>query len=338
MSTRSLHHHPVRYRRLVVAGAAAAGLFLSGCGGGGLTGGGGGGGNPGGGGALSIATGGTGGVYYPLGGGFATVIGKNVEGYTATVQETNASVDNMLLVQSGQADLAFGVGDVVADAVKGKGDFKEPMSICSMGNTYDNFMQPITTKATGITSIEDMRGKRISVGAPGSATEVLALRLLAAAGIDPAKDIKRAQLGASETVEGLKDKTIDAGFWSGGVPTGALVDLATSGNLVIIPNGEYEQELQEKFGDYYFAEDVPANAYKGQTKPVSVIASPNILVASTKMPQELQRNIARAIFENKDQLVQVHPAAKELDPATAGDVDFIETCPGAKAYFDEAGS
>ena len=328
----------------LVAGAAAGALVLTACGGGGLT-------SDAGdevaepaaegeelpGGQLSIATGGTGGVYYPLGGGFATAIGDNIEGYSATVQETNASVDNMLLVSSGQADLAFTVGDVAADAVAGEGEFEEPLDVCAIGNTYDNFMQPITTTGTGITSIEDLKGKRVSVGAPGSATEVLALRLLELAGIDPGADIKRAQLGASETVEALRDKTIDAGFWSGGLPTGALVDLASSGELVIIPHGDYEDELQSEYGEYYYAVDIPANTYQGQTEPVSAIASPNVLVAATSMPEELQRLVAEAIFENKEQLVQVHPAAEELDPSTAGDIEFMDTCPGAQEYFDSAG-
>jgi TRAP transporter TAXI family solute receptor len=328
----------------LLAGAAAGALVLSACGGGGLT-------SDAGdeeaapaaegeelpGGQLSIATGGTGGVYYPLGGGFATAIGDKVEGYTATVQETNASVDNMLLVSSGQADLAFTVGDVAADAVNGEGEFEEPLDVCAIGNTYDNFMQPITTTGTGIASIEDLKGKRVSVGAPGSATEVLALRLLELADIDPATDIERAQLGASETVEALRDKTIDAGFWSGGLPTGALVDLASTGELVIIPHGEYEDELQSEFGEYYYAEDIPAGTYQGQTEPVSAIASPNVLVASTSMPEELQRLIAESIFTSKEQLTQVHPAAAELDPSTAGEIGFMDTCPGAQEYFDSAG-
>ncbi len=331
-------------RRLLLAGAAATTTLLAACGGGGLTEGGGGdeeadaGGGEATGGALTIATGGTGGVYYPLGGGFAQVIGENVEGYTATVQETNASVDNMLLIQSGQADLALAVGDVVADAVEGAGEFDEPLDICSMGNTYNNFLQPITTADTGIASIEDMRGKRISLGSPGSATEVAALRVLEAAGINPDADIERAQLGASETVEALKDGTIDAGFWSGGVPTGAVVDLATTDDLVIVPHGEYAAQLQEQFGDYYQEAEIEPGAYADIEEPVSVIVSPNILVASTNMPEDLQRSIAQAIFENKDELVQVHPAAEELDPATADEVEFVETCPGAQEYFDEAGS
>lgn len=309
---------------------AVPALFLAACGGGE---GGGGGGD----GALTIATGGTGGVYYPLGGGIANVISKNVDGTSATAQETNASVDNMLLTQEGSADLALGVGDVVAGAAEGTGSFEEPLNLCSIGSMYHNYMQPVTTKGTGIKSAEDMKGKTISVGAPGSATEVGAMRVLEAAGIDPEKDIKRRQLGAAETVDALRDGTIDAGFWSGGIPTGALVDLASTGDMQLIEIGEYADDLAKEYGDYYVKQDIPAKTYEGQSKPVSVIASPNILVANTSMDEQLQEDVTRAIFEQKDALVQVHSAAKELDASTAGDVPFIDTCPGSQKYYDEAG-
>lgn len=309
---------------------AVPALFLAACGGGE---GGGGGGD----GALTIATGGTGGVYYPLGGGIANVISKNVDGTSATAQETNASVDNMLLTQEGSADLALGVGDVVAGAAEGTGSFEEPLNLCSIGSMYHNYMQPVTTKGTGIESVEDMKGKKISVGAPGSATEVGAMRVLEAAGIDPEKDINRRQLGAAETVDALRDGTIDAGFWSGGIPTGALVDLASTGDMKLVEIGEYADDLAKEYGEYYVKEDIPAKTYEGQSQPVSVIASPNILVANKDMDEQLQEDVTRAIFEKKDALVQVHSAAKELDASTAGDVPFIDTCPGSQKYYDEVG-
>lgn len=311
---------------------AVPALFLAACGGDGGEGSGGGGD-----GALTIATGGTGGVYYPLGGGIANVISKNVEGTSATAQETNASVDNMMLTQQGSADLALGVGDVVAGAAEGTGSFEEPLDLCSIGSMYNNYMQPVTTKGTGVQSAKDMKGKTISVGAPGSATEVGAMRVLEAAGIDPQKDIDRRQLGAAETVDALRDGTIDAGFWSGGLPTGALVDLASTGDMQLIEIGEYADDLAKEYGDYYVKEDIPAKTYEGQSKPVSVIASPNILVANKDMDEQLQEDVTRAIFENKDALVQVHSAAKELDASTAGDVPFIDACPGSQKYYDEVG-
>ena len=328
-----------RGARLLAAAAVVPALFLSACGSPVTEGGGGGGAAEGGGGTLSIATGGTGGVYYPLGGGFATVIRENVEGYDATVQETNASVDNMLLIKSGAAQLAFSVGDVVADAVEGVGDFEgDPLDVCSLGNVYHNFLQPVTVEGTGIQSVEDMKGKVVSVGAPGSATEVAAVRTIEAAGLDPEKDIDRRQLGVAETVAALRDGTIDAGFWSGGLPTGALIDLAADGDMVLIPIGENAAPLAEEYGKYYVEDDIPAGTYEGQDKAIPVVASPNVLVASQQMDEQLQHDIAAAIFGNKEQLVQVHPAAAELDPATAGELEFVETCPGAQKYFDEAGS
>jgi uncharacterized protein len=286
---------------------------------------------------LSIATGGTGGVYYPLGGGIATEIRENVDGYDATVQETNASVDNMLLLTTGAAALALGVGDTVAAAAAGEAPFEEALEICAIGILYNNFMQVVTTQDSGIESLADMEGMSVSVGAPGSATEVGALRVLEAAGLDPEADIDRRQLGVAETVAALRDGTIDAGFWSGGLPTGALVDLASTGEMKIIPIGEHAAALAEQYGGYYMKMPIPADTYEGQTEPVSTIASPNVLVARTDMEESLQQGITAAIFDNKEDLVQVHPAAKELDPATAGEIPFIETCPGAQAYYDQVG-
>ncbi|MDZ4091774.1 MAG: TAXI family TRAP transporter solute-binding subunit [Arthrobacter sp.] len=329
-----------RVQRLWAAAALVPAVFLSACGSPAPSGGGDAPGNSGAqGGTLSIATGGTGGVYYPLGGGFATVIRDNVTGYDATVQETNASVDNMLLIENGSAQLAFAVGDVVSDAVEGAGEFKgKPLEVCSLGNIYNNFMQAVTVDSTGIQNVKDMAGKVVSVGAPSSATEVGALRILEAAGIDPTSGIQRRQLGAAETIAALRDGTIDAGFWSGGLPTGALIDLASDGDMNLLPIGEYADPLAQKYGAYYVKQDIPANTYEGQTEAVPAIASPNILVASKKMDQKLQQDITTALFENQEALIKVHPAAKEMDRATAGDVPFVETCPGSKAYFDKAGS
>ena len=327
---------PARPARSLLGTALAATLLLTACGGG-DSGGSGGGEGAQAGGTLTFATGGTGGVYYPYGGGIANLLSSQLDGTVVTVQETNASVDNMQLLASGQAQLAFGLGDVVSDAAKGQNTFSEPLPICSLGNMYNNFTHVFTTADTGITSIEDVRGKRVSVGAVGSASEVTADRILEAAGIDPQADIERAQLGVAETVAAIQDGTVDVGFWSGGLPTGAIVDLASTDDLVLIPTADYVDEMAGKYGDYYFADEIPANTYEGQTEASPQVVSPNILVVRNDMDEQLQQDITRTIFENKEQLLTVHPAAEELDPATAGDVTFIETCPGAKAYFDSVG-
>jgi len=286
---------------------------------------------------LTFATGGTGGVYYPYGGGIANVISAELPGVVVTVQETNASVDNMLLLESDQAQLALALGDVVSDAVNGENTFEKPIDVCSLGNLYNNYVHFFTTADTGIKTIEDLKGKRVSPGAVGSASEVTADRIMQAAGLDPQADIERAQLGVAETVAAIQDGTVDAGAWSGGLPTGAIVDLASTDELVLIPTGEYADELAEEYGDYYFEGEIPAGTYEGQDEASPQVVSPNILVVRSDMDESLQEDITRVIFENKDQLTTVHPAAEELDPKTAGDVTFIETCPGAQAYFDTAG-
>jgi uncharacterized protein len=322
-----------RSRSLAVVVTAGT-LLLAACGGGG----GGEAAAPGADGSLSIATGGTGGVYYPYGGAMGTLLSEKLPNITATAQETNASVDNVLLVQDGGADIAFALGDTVADAVAGKAQCEgREITVCTLGKLYDNFTQTVTTSGTGIRTVADLRGKRVSVGSLGSGTEVLALRILEAAGIDPESDIQRSQLGVGETAQALRDGTIDAGFWSGGLPTGALVDLATTGQMVLLPTGEHTQALASKYGPYYQTKDIPAGTYDGQTAASPQVVVPNVLIVRSDMPQQLQQDITRAIFENKAQLAAVHPAANDLDPATADEVGFVDVCPGAKAYFDQAG-
>ncbi len=211
-------------------------------------------------GRLSIATGGTGGVYFPLGGGLADLITENIEGYTATAEETNASVDNMNLIGSGDSDIAFVLGDTASDAVAGTGDFEgAPIEACALGILYTNFTQLVASADSGITSVADLEGMRVSLGEAGSGTEIIGLRVLEAAGLDPDADIERAQLGVAETVDALRDGTLDAGFWSGGLPTGALVDYASTGDMVVVPTGEFAADLQSEFGDYYLESEIPAD-------------------------------------------------------------------------------
>jgi len=240
-------------------------------------------------------------------------------------------------VQDGDADIAFALGDTVADGVAGRAQFEgRAVQLCTLGRLYDNFTQPVTMAGTGIRSVADLRGKRVSVGSPGSGTEVIALRVLEAAGINPETDIQRSQLGVGETAQALRDGTIDAGFWSGGLPTGALIDLASTGQMVLIPTGEFGPALAQRYGEYYGVTDIPAGTYQGQTEPSPQVVVPNVLVVRPDMPQQLQQDITRVIFDNEEQLATVHPAAKDLDAATAGDVRFVEVCAGARAYSDQA--
>ena len=283
---------------------------------------------------LSIATGGTGGVYFPLGGGLADLITENIDGYTATAEETNASVDNMNLIGSGESDIAFVLGDTASDAVAGTGEFEgAAIEACALGALYTNFTQRVASADSGITSVADLEGMRVSLGEAGSGTEIIGLRVLEAAGIDPDSGIDRAQLGVAETVDALRDGTLDAGFWSGGLPTGALVDYASTGDMVLVPTSEFAADLQGSYGEYYLESEIPAGTYEGQDEAVGVVGVPNVLVVSTSMDEALQEQLTALLFEHKDDLVAVHPAAEELDQEAAGDVPFMDVCPGSQTFY-----
>ncbi|HYG55950.1 MAG TPA: TAXI family TRAP transporter solute-binding subunit, partial [Burkholderiales bacterium] len=183
---------------------------------------------------ISIATGGTGGVYYPLGGGMAAVLSKKIPGVQATAEVTGGSVANMQLIGTGKPYLALTQADAAIDALKGQDKFAgKPIPVRTIMVLYPNRMHVVTMEGTGINKIEDMKGKRVSVGSGGSATEVFASRFIEAAGIDTDKSLRRERLGVAESVNALKDKKIDAFFWVGGLPTAAVTDLANSPGVQI---------------------------------------------------------------------------------------------------------
>ena len=243
---------------------------------------------PGGGDRLSIATGGTGGVYFVYGGALADQITQNVEGVEATAEATSASVDNMQLIGDQSSDIAFTLADTAADAVEGREEFEgRPVSAQALAQLYTNYTQVVAPAGSGINSIEDLRGRSVSVGSPGSGTEIIALRVLEAAGIDPDSDIDRQQLGVDESVDAVRDGTVDAFFWSGGLPTGAVTDLATTNQIVLLPTVDYLGALRSQYGEVYEETIIPAGTYEGVDEDVSVIGVPNYLVVNESMDEEL---------------------------------------------------
>lgn len=324
----------------------AGGLALSACGqtgGGGGTAAPGGGGEsagcakPSGGGRLSVATGNTTGVYYILGGGIANVLTQELEGTEATAEATNASAENIRLVCAGQSDIGFTLADTASDAVAGKAGFDgEPQSVQALARIYSNFTQVFVRSDAGISSIADMTGKTVSTGSPNSGTEVIALRLLEVNDLAPT-DVKQARLGLPETVQGMKDGSIDAMVWSGGLPTGGITDLVTSlgDDVKMLPLADELPKMQKAYGESYAAGSVPAATY-GLPGDVETIAVPNLLVVSDAMPDDQVRDVTRTIFENLDALIQVHPEAKNISAETAVDTGDVPLHPGARAYFDGA--
>ena len=294
-------------------------------------------GAPGGGGRLSIATGGTGGVYFVYGGALADQITQNIEGVEATAEATSASVDNMRLIANESSDVAFSLADTAADAVEGRGQFEEPVPAQALAQLYVNYTHVVAPANAGIANVEDLRGKRVSVGDPGSGTEVIALRVLEAAGLDPDADIDRQQLGVDESVGAVRDGNIDAFFWSGGLPTGAVTDLATTDEIVLIPTAEYVTPLREEYGDVYREATIPAGTYEGFDEDVQVIGVPNYLVVNESMDEETAYQITRLLFDQQEALARAHPEAENLNIETAPQVPPMELHPGAQRYYDEAG-
>lgn len=314
-------------RMLAVVGVL---VLAAGCGGEGS-----GSGSKGDGGRLSIATGGTSGVYFVYGGGLAKIISSDLKGYRATAETTSASVDNLILIQNGGSDVAFTLGDTALDAVQGRESFKQKVPLRALAQIYDNYTQVVAKKGSGIKTIDDLKGKRVSVGAPNSGTEVIADRILEAAKIDSKQDIKRQGLGVEECVSAMKDGSIDAFFWSGGLPTGAITDLTTSEKIVLLDTTEYTSALKQKYGDAYRDSAIPGGTYKGVDQDTPTIAVPNYLVVSEKMEEKLAHDLTKLLFGRKQDLVAVHPEAKNLDPKKGQEViPPIQLHPGAKRFYE----
>ena len=288
---------------------------------------------------LSIATGGTGGVYYPLGGGMANVLSKHLPNAEATAEVTAASVDNCLLVGAKKADMALIMADVGWDALQGKGKFKEKLPIMTLAVLYINNMHLVTLEGKGIDKASDLKGKRVSTGAPGSGTEVKALRVLEAYGLDPDKDMTRDRLGASESAGALKDGKIDAYFWDGGLPTASITDLgATPGvKLKLISHGDAVAKMREKYGPLYFKGTMPAKMYPGQDQEVSIALVSNLLICNKDMKDEVAYGIVKTLFDHKPELVAVHRMAEELKLEPQVDGSPLPFHPGAAKYFKEKG-
>lgn len=289
---------------------------------------------------LSVVTGGTGGVYYPLGGAVANVLSKNLPGVAATAEVTSASIDNMKLIGAGKADIAFSMADTAWEGYNGTGKFPGKVPLRAIVVLYANKTQVVTVQGKGIEKMSDLKGRRISTGAPGSGTELIALRLLEAYGLDPEKDVKREKLSVAESVGAIKDNKIDAFIWSGGLPTAAVTDLgATPGNKIkLLDHSDAIPAMVKKYGPMYIKDTIPAKTYPGQEKDVSILSVWNILAVNEKMDEKLAYNITKTIFEKKQELVAVHKEALHLALETqlmgGSPIPFH---PGALKYFSEKG-
>ncbi|MBE1466746.1 TRAP transporter TAXI family solute receptor [Kibdelosporangium phytohabitans] len=280
-------------------------------------------------GRVTIATGNVGGVYYVLGGGLAQVI-SNSSKLKATAADTGASVQNIQQLTDKTYDIAFSLADTAADAVQGKSAFEgKPQKIQALTRIHSNYTQVVVRADSGINSVADFRGKRISTGSPKSGTEVIANRLLQAAGLKDS-DLSPQRLALRQTVDGMKEGKIDGLVWSGGLPTPEITDLTTSmGDKVKFIDITPQLGALKQLNPVYDQGRIPAATYK-QPSDVPTIVVPNFLLVREDFPAGNACAITKLIFDKKADLEKTHPSAKEITKETAVKTDPVPVHPGAK--------
>jgi TRAP transporter TAXI family solute receptor len=271
----------------------------------------------------------------------ANILSKYVPGLQATAEVTGGSVDNLKLLNAGKSEVAFTMVDAAWDAQQGVDKFKDgKIDARTLMVLYPNRMHVVTVEGTGINKLSDLKGKRVSTGSAGSGTEIMAMRILEAAGIDGHnKDIRQERLGVAESVNAIKDKKIDAFFWVGGVPTAAVTDLAATPGVKIklIDHGEAVEAMNKKYGPLYVKAQIAAGSYQGQDKANENIDVWNILVANDKMSEKMAYDIVKTLWEKKPELVAVHKEAQNIDLKWQKIGSPLPYHPGAKKYFEEQG-
>lgn len=289
------------------------------------------------GGFMSVATGGTGGTYYPLGGAISNILNGAGLDYTATAQATGASVENVELIANGDAEIAFIQNDVSYYAVNGTDTFEgnKQESLRGLCCLYPEIVQIVASDESGIETIDDLKGKRVAVGAPGSGVEVNVKQILDAHGITYDDLGKVDFLSFAEASDQIKSGQIDATFLTAAIPSSAITELATTHDVHLVPIAEDKaNELIEKY-PFYVHLNITPTEYKGQEGEVSVVAVQSMLVVNENMADADAYNIVKLLFENLDTMKESHARGGDIALDKALDGMSIEVHPGAQKYFDE---
>jgi TRAP transporter TAXI family solute receptor len=291
---------------------------------------------------LSIATGQVGGAYYVLGGGLAKVISDHVPNVQVTAELTAASVDNLKFLRAGQVDLGLALGPSLADAYRGSGTFREfgRVPVRTLAVLYTQPMHLVTLARHGIARVADLRGRVVSTQTPGSGTEVIALRMIEAAGLDPDRDLVRERLGPAQSGDALSDGKLEAFFFSSGVPSPAVLEVAAAfgAQMRLVPSDDLLPVLQQRYGAEEFSPAIiPARSYPGQESDVPTVGSATLLVVDEKMSEALAYEITRAVFEHTAELAAIHPVARTFSPERAAAGSPVPFHPGAIRYYRERG-
>ncbi|MBT2756313.1 TAXI family TRAP transporter solute-binding subunit [Mesobacillus foraminis] len=283
---------------------------------------------------MSILTGGTGGTYFPLGGSFANIV-SDATGIDTNAETTGASAENMQSIKDNKGEIAFTQTDIASYATEGKLMFEGNAidNIQAIGTLYPETIQIVTTEKSGIKTVEDLKGKKVSIGAPGSGTAANAEQILEVYGMK-LEDIQKQDLSFDESVNGIKDGNIDAAFVTAGTPTAAVEELSATEKVVIVPvDADKADALIEKY-PYYTKDEVPSGTYKlGSAVPTVAVQA--MLVVKSDLSEDVVYDVTKAIFENLDQVT--HAKAEQIKPENALNGVGIDVHPGAQKYFDEKG-
>ena len=286
---------------------------------------------------INILTGGTAGVYYPLGVALSKIYADKIPGSRPSVQSTKASVENLNLLQTGKGEIALTLGDSLAFAWAGNEDagFKAPLKkLRGIAAVYPNYIQLVASKDSGIKTLKDLKGRRLSVGAVRSGTELNTRAILTAAGMTYNDLGKVEYLPFAESVELMKNRQLDATLQSAGLGVASIRDLATSAEITVV---SIPADLVQKIGSPYVAATIPAGTYRGQDADVPTAAVVNFLVSHEGVPADLVYAMTKSMYENLDQMVAAHSAAKGIQLQTALNGMPLPLHPGAERYFKEKG-
>ncbi|MDP2132160.1 MAG: TAXI family TRAP transporter solute-binding subunit [Sulfuritalea sp.] len=287
---------------------------------------------------VTVLTGGTSGVYYPMGVALSQIYGKAMPGAKTSAQVTKASVENLNLLQAGRGEIAFTLGDSLADAWKGEPEvgFKTPLNkLRTIAAIYPNYIQIVANADSGIKTLADLKGKRVAVGAPKSGTELNARAIFKGAGMSYKDFAKVEYLPFGESVELMKNRQLDATLISAGLGVAAIRDLATSVKIVIV---SVPADVVAKIGEAaYQAGTVPANTYNGQTEATPTVAIQNFLVSHEGVSTDAAYKMTKAIFDNLPELQAAHAAAKAITRENAAKAPPAPLHPGAEKYYKEVG-
>jgi hypothetical protein len=286
---------------------------------------------------INILTGGTSGVYYPLGVALSKIYGEAIPGARTQVQATKASVENLNLLQQGRGEAALTLGDSLKLAWEGdeEAGFKNKLDkLRGIAAMYPNYIHFVVRSDSGISSLADLKGKSISVGAPKSGTELNSRTILAAAGLSYDDLGKVEYLPYAESVELMKNRQLDGTLLSSGLGVAAIRDLATSIDVTFVP---IPAELVEKLGAPYVSLPIVAGTYRGQDADVPTAGVVNFLVTHEGVPEETVYLMTKSMFENLDQMVAAHGAAKSIKLENAVKGMPLPVHPGAERYYKEKG-